>query len=123
MEHASYSETLRVGCVCAGHMEEDLVGARQREADYKSDRSRRVRWLQRSWRISASGNEFLNTNDGFNVVIYSRGEIWGGRVEHRASGYQRVSKRPYGTSDEAKLAVFDTMIGMKHSRPWERSAP
>ena len=31
MEHANYAETLRVGCICAGHMEENLVGARLRE--------------------------------------------------------------------------------------------
>lgn len=121
MEHPAYGETLRVGCVCAGHMEEDPVGARKRETDYKNDRSRRMRWLQRTWRVSASGNEFLNTSDGFNVVIYAKGAIWGGRVEHRASGYQRMSKRPYATSDEANLAAFDAMIGMKHSRPWEGS--
>lgn len=118
MEHPAHDEVLRVGRVCAGHMEEDLVGARKREADYKNDRSRRGRWLQRAWRTSAVGNEFLNTNDGFNVVIYCKGSIWGGRVEHRPSGYQRTSKLPCATRDEAKLAAFDAMIGMKHNEPW-----
>lgn len=121
MEHPAYDEILHVGCVCAGHMEEDLVGARKREAEYKNDRSRRVRWLQRAWRISAAGNEFLNTSDGFNVVIYRKGSIWGGRVEHRPSGYQRTSKLPYGSPDEAKLAAFDAMLGMKHSEPWKKA--
>ncbi|MDT3687475.1 MAG: hypothetical protein RO009_20810 [Pseudorhodoplanes sp.] len=120
MEHPNYPDTLRVGCVCAGHMEENLVGARKREAGFKSERSRRVRWLSRRWRVSAAGNEFLNTNDGFNVVVYPRGAIWGARVEHRASGYQRTSKRPYKSADEAKLAAFDAMTGMKHSEPWRR---
>jgi len=44
MEHPDYPETLRVGCVCAGHMEEDLVGARRREAAFKNGRQRRARW-------------------------------------------------------------------------------
>ena len=118
MEHPVYDDILRVGCVCAGHMEEDLAGARKREAAYKSDRSRRERWLKRIWRISSVGNEFLNTNDGFNVVVYANGTIWCARVAHRASGYQRISKLPYATSKKAKLAAFDAMIGMKHSRPW-----
>lgn len=39
MEHRGYDEVLRVGCVCAGHMEEDLAGARNREAAYKNDRA------------------------------------------------------------------------------------
>jgi hypothetical protein len=28
MEHDDYPEVLEVGCVCAGHMEQDLEGAR-----------------------------------------------------------------------------------------------
>lgn len=70
--------------------------------------------------MSTSGNEFLNTTDGFNIVVYPKGSIWGARVEHRASGYQRTSKLPYQTLDQAKLAAFDAMIGMKHSEPWRR---
>lgn len=120
MEHDDYDDVLRVGCVCAGHMEEDLVGARKREAAYRNDRSRRSRWLQRRWRLSAAGNEYLNTNDGFNVVVYRKGVIWGARVEHRASGYARSSNLPYQTADHAKLAAFEAMLGMKHSEPWKR---
>jgi len=121
MEHPAYRELLRVGCVCAGHMEEDPVGARRREAGFKNDRNRRTRWLERTWRISAAGNEFLNTNDGFNVVVYAKGAIWGARVEHRATGYHRTSRLPYGSADDAKLAAFDAMIGMKHSEPWKKN--
>lgn len=120
MEHAGYDEVLRVGCVCAGHMEEDLLGARKRETAYRNDRSRRSRWLRRRWGLSAAGNEYLNTNDGFNVVVYRKGAIWGARVEHRPSGFAQSSRRPYRTSDHAKLAAFEAMLGMKHSEPWKR---
>ena len=62
MEHPDYAEALRVGCICAGHMEEeDLVGARAREDAFKAGRSRRARWLAREWRTSRAGNEYLNT--------------------------------------------------------------
>src|SRR5262252_8362067 len=59
MRHPAYQGILRVGCVCAGHMEEDLEGARRREASFKTERNRRTRWLARPWRLSAAGNEFL----------------------------------------------------------------
>lgn len=121
MENDRYAGELRVGCVCAGHMEQDLEGARRREADFKNGRARRSRWLSRAWRTSAAGNDFLNTQDGFNVVVYRRGEIWGARVEHRESGFSRSSKRPYPTPDAAKLAAFDAMVGMKHARPWRHA--
>lgn len=116
-----YDGELRVGCVCAGNMEEDLEGARRRESSFKSSRARRTRWLSRKWRTSSAGNEYLNTTDGFNVVIFERAAIWGARVEHRASGHSRSSKCPYATSDAAKLAAFDAMLGMKHAEPWRRA--
>jgi hypothetical protein len=37
------------------------------------------------------------------------------RVEHRASGYTRSSKRPYPSQDAAKLAAFDALLGRKHA--------
>lgn len=120
MENDRYEGELRVGCVCAGHMEEDLEGARCRETEFKNGRARRSRWLSRAWRTSAAGNDFLNTQDGFNVVVYRQGSIWGARIEHRASGFSRSSKRPYQTSDTAKLAAFDAMLGMKHAEPWRK---
>lgn len=120
MENDRFEGELRVGCVCAGHMEEDIEGARRRETEFKNGRARRSRWLSRAWRTSAAGNDFLNTQDGFNVVVYRRGTVWGARVEHRASGFSRSSKRPYPTSDMAKLAAFDAMLGMKHAEPWRK---
>ena len=114
MEHKDYPEVLRVGCVCAGHMEEDLAGARRREAAFKDERARRTRWLSRRWRVSSNGNEFINTSDGFNVVVYRlAGGGWGGRIEHRASGHVLASRRRYATQDAAKLATFDAIVDRK----------
>jgi len=67
-----------------------------------------------------AGNDILNTNDGFNVVVYRRGGTWGARVEHRASWLTRSSKRRYPSQDPAKLVAFDAMLGMKHAEPWRR---
>jgi hypothetical protein len=39
---------VRVSCICAGHMEENLDGARKRAA-FKANRKRRARWLTREW--------------------------------------------------------------------------
>lgn len=79
MQHPAYDGTLRVGCICAGNMERDAAGAAQREADFRKRHARRSNWLARTWRISSSGNEYLNA-DGFNVVIYRRGDHWAARV-------------------------------------------
>ena len=114
MEHSDYDLALRVGCVCAGHMEEDLVGARKREESFKANRSRRARWLTRQWRTSYAGNSYLNT-DGFNIVVYPVGDGFGARIEHRETGWSQMSKRSYDTVEHAKLAAFDAMIVAKPS--------
>ena len=113
MEHPDH-DALRVGCVCAGNMEQDLVGARRRESEFKKRQSRRSRWLTRSWNVSRSGNDYLNT-DGFNVVVYPKGRGWSSRVTD-CSG--RVSQQSScATAEQAKLAAFDVMLRMKASRP------
>jgi hypothetical protein len=112
MEHPDYPETLRCGCICAGHMEEDLLAARDRERRLRAGQRRRSRWLTRQWGRSAAGNEFVKS-DGFHVVVYPRGAIWAARVEHVATGRTRASSLPYQTAGAAKLAAFDAMLAMK----------
>jgi hypothetical protein len=115
MEHPAY-ETLRVGCVCAGDMEQDLAAARRRETDLKSKLSRRARWLLRDWHTSQAGNDYINS-EGFNVVVYRRNGHWAAKVEHRSTGRHRVSSLPYASADAAKLAALAVLLNMKGSNP------
>lgn len=112
MAHPDVSFTLDVGCMCAGHMEQDRAAAHRRETEFVQRLSRRSRWLTREWRRSSAGNEFLNT-EGFNVVIYRRSGAWGARVANRVTGVAQFSRRLYPTVDDAKLAAFDAMLRMK----------
>jgi hypothetical protein len=109
MAHPDYPNAPRVGCVCAGHMEEDPVGARKREFDFRSNLARRARWLSRKWRRSRAGNPYLNAN-GFNVVVFPMRGGYDALVEHRWSDWQRLSQRVYPTETEAALAAFDAMV-------------
>jgi hypothetical protein len=113
MWHPDYYETLRCGCICAGHMEQDLVAAKQREKIFKRRLSRRAHWLHRHWRTSGNGNAFLNTQDGFNVVVFQNGDTWGARFVDKETGYTRFSQRPYYSESAAKLAAFDAITGYK----------
>jgi len=114
MFHPEYG-SLDVGCICAGWMEEDADGAVKREADFKLHLARRARWLNRDWRLSANGNEFVNTHDGFNVVVFEANGTWSARFLHKRSGYVRFSQRPYADADAAKLAAFEAMMHYKHA--------
>jgi hypothetical protein len=118
MTHPDYFERLEVGCVCAGHMEEDLLGARQRESAFKSNHARRANWLKRTWRLDDLRNfEAVSVNSrGFHVSVFPVVGGYGARVEHRQSGWRRVAKRIYPTAERAKLAAFDAMIEAEAKR-------
>ena len=101
MTHPDYPGQLGCGCVCAGRMEENYEGARQREKIVRNAASRKRRWLSRDWRVSGKGNPYLNT-DGYNVVIYpsrsnSGQQIWGFRVTNRATDGFLQSRKPCPT--------------------------
>lgn len=112
MSHPDYPEPLRVGCICAGHMEGDYTVARLREAELRNLVFRRNNWLSRKWRKSFYGNEYLNVGE-FNIVVYAKGRAWGVMIKHRRTGQGVKSDDPYPTCEAAKLAGFDQMIKMK----------
>ncbi len=109
MEHPEYDDVLNVGCVCAGNMEQDYEGARQRERDFKKRQSRRKRWILREWRVSMSGNEFINT-DGFNIVVFARGSSWSARGQasrQRAAAVLAVALPDRRCSEARRLRCRD----------------
>jgi hypothetical protein len=121
MTHPDYADDLDVGCVCAEQMEDDYTGPRLREKALRSAAGRRKRWLSRTWRTSARGNPYLNT-DGFNITVFAnRDGTWGGRIEERTTGRFVSSRRRYPNENAAKLAAFDGMIFVKRKRGWGRS--
>lgn len=118
MTHPSYNCTLRVGCVCAEHMEEDYVNPRRRERQLRNAAQRKKKWLSRHWAISAKGNSYLNT-DGFNIIIFEKSNgCWGGKLTDRRTGKSLLSKHTYASEDQAKLAAFDAMIHLKNKHGW-----
>ena len=108
MAHPAYSDTLDVGCICAGHMEGDQQAAVVRETEFKNRAARRRNWTRRKWRVSRNSNHFLNVN-GFNIVVFPHDNHWAGRIENRQTGEVLFSKRRYLHANAAKLAAFDAM--------------
>ena len=102
-------------CICAGHMEENLVGARKREATFKTLCGRRARWLAREWNRSRAGNQYLNV-DGFNVVVFRVGGGWSARLSLRGEDEESHKLRTFATEEQVKLATFDALIAAKAAR-------
>lgn len=106
MQHPDYPNILIVGCVCAGHMEEDLAAAQLRDKEMRSRAGKRKRWLTRKWKVSAKGNDWLEA-DGYRVTVYPKGRTWGATVSANDDSYLQHNRRKYNTSKQAKLAAFD----------------
>jgi len=99
MRHPVYPNELSVGCVCAEKMSEDYIGPKKREKVLRNRARRRDNWLNRTWRVSNKGYEFLNV-EGHNVVVFPR---WRYRIDGKLSAKRFVTK------DQAKLGAFDEL--------------
>jgi hypothetical protein len=108
MSHPDYRDELKVGCVCAGHMEEDLLTAKKRDDFLKSRSSKRKRWLYRNWKISLKGNEYLKV-DGYIVTVFNKNDKWVGYIKEIDGGYEIFSRNKYNSLEEIKLACFDML--------------
>ena len=113
MTHPDYDGELECGCVCAGHMEEDLQSARHREAMMKSIARRRLGFPRlKGWRVSMKGNPWMNYRN-WHVVIFPRGRGYGGLVER---GERKLFiQGMYPTEDAAKLAAFNILMKAESS--------
>ena len=69
MKHSEYEDVLRVGCICAGKMEENYSGAKIRDDFMRKRSAKRLRWINNSrWKISLKGNDWIKT-DGYFIVM------------------------------------------------------
>lgn len=107
MEHPNYPQVLGVGCVCAGHLEEDLVRAAHRDSQMKSRSSKRSRWLwSRKWKVSKKGNDWIE-DEGYRITIFPQGDGWAASVVNDATNKKYFTTRPASTANQAKLGAFD----------------
>lgn len=109
MHHNQHTDLI-VGCICAGHMEEDLQAAKERESYLTSRAQRRQKWLSLKWKTSKNGNPYIKTKksgleEGHHVVITSNNKF--GRLQYSAMIDKSYTNLWFGSMDEAKYAAFD----------------
>src|SRR5439155_3573242 len=107
MEHPDYVGALVVGCVCAGHMEEDLRAAKDREQNVRSRASKRIKWTTRNWKTSAKGPLYL-VSDGYRITIRETPRGWMAVVA-AVDDEDDVTfgKKTFSNAQGAQLAAFD----------------
>ena len=114
MEHPEYSESLSVGCVCAEHLEQNYIQPREREKRLKNSARRRKSWVDRVWKVSTKGNDYINVG-GFNITVFRQGGGWRLTIKNRETEKSQTGRKTYTTQDAAKAAGFDALIWAKES--------
>lgn len=103
MKHPNFG-TLGVGCICAGKMEGDVEGAKQREQDFKNKESRRQSFLNRRWKRSKNNNSYLKIKDHLIVLYFSRQ-----KNNWKYSLDNEFCVEVFPDSDSAKNAAFEAL--------------
>jgi len=114
MTHPEYAGTLRCGCICAGHLEEDLAGARSRESKARQKFKRKAAWAYRWWKESMLQNHW--TRLGKHIVTVMRpaaNEGWKIRVFNTKTRVERMGQVPWPSEEAAKAAAFDALEWLK----------
>jgi hypothetical protein len=125
MVHPEWPGELRVGCICAGRMEENYAAARDRERQARNraqrrqrlterhDRARRL-WVQpERWRVSGKGN-FWRWAGGVRVTVF-RSEY----PPHAWRGWigDELGQLRHPSAEAAMAAMFARLFPLKHVQP------
>ena len=123
MEHPDYPDLLRVGCICAEHMEQDTVAPRERERALRNTAARRRAWLSRQgWRRSRRGNWWIVV-ENFHISVFPRGDGWSISIQDLHYEDQvTYSRRNYPTEHQALLKAFDALVWASARREKYRKA-
>jgi hypothetical protein len=121
MVHGSVEQPLRVGCVCAEHLEQDYAAPRQRERIARNTAARRARlkarhelarehWTNpRTWRTSSKGNLWRKAV-GLHVVVFPN--PWRGAEWKLAIGDQ-LGTWSYRSAEDAMARAFDRLFPIR----------
>lgn len=103
MYHPHY-RSLGVGCVCAGKMEGDVEGAKQREQDFKNRQSRKENFKKRKWKTSKNNNSYIKIKDHL-IVLYQNAKY--GSWKYSLDNV--FCTEVYSTREEAMDAAFEAL--------------
>jgi hypothetical protein len=109
MRHPCWPVTLGCGQVCAGHMAEDLIGAKQRDKSMKDIARKRGNFPNRkAWRHNAKGNMQLNFGQYIVTIFPALPNRWKASVAERGKPKPTYTQA-LPTVIDAQLAAFDLL--------------
>lgn len=99
MEHPEFSQMLSTGCICAGIMEEDILGAKEREREVRRRSQRKSNFLKKEW-VEASEKRWVLRYKHRKLVIDT--DSFRGREYYRLE----IDGEGYHWKDNARMTSF-----------------
>lgn len=108
MENERYDGQLSCGCICAGHMAEDLQSAETRDKQMRAKAGRRDHFpVRKGWKTSAKGTPYIKV-DGYHLMVVSKRDGSFAVGASRPGASETIwGKKRYATIDAAQKGCFD----------------
>ncbi|MBV1757764.1 MAG: hypothetical protein KMY55_07955 [Dethiosulfatibacter sp.] len=107
MEHDDYFEDVRVGCICAGIMEGDVLAAKERERLMKNRAKRKRNFPNRKWKETPYGTYILMHKGSWIKMIHSKFNDQHYGVSYNGEIVWKYKGRPITNFLSATYAAFD----------------
>lgn len=103
MYHSAWGH-IDAGCICAGKMEGNIDAAKQREREMKNKSHRKEKFLNRKWKTSRNGNNYIKVKDHI-VVLYCRKSdgVWKYSIDNK------FCVEIFENRETAKEAAFEAL--------------
>jgi hypothetical protein len=107
MKHPEYPKLLRVGRVCAGHMEGNNDAPNERERKIISRQKLKMNFLSKDWKYNKNGNLYLIYNGEFITIMKSKYNSSEYGIMYDEKYYGEYNRMKLKTPTEAKFAAFE----------------
>ncbi len=104
MRHPQYHRTIGAGCVCAGRMEGNPEGARERENAFKNRQKRLETFMALPRKRSRNGNEYVKYHGEIITLLADKF-----RKGQWKTAFRNQYSASFATKEEALRALFDTI--------------
>ena len=110
MRNERYPDDLLCGCICAGHMAEDLATAEMRDKAMRSVAGRRDHFPERKgWKVSLNGTPHITVLGYHLLVVHKRDGRFAVGATPPGSTERVWGIRRYQTIEHAQKGCFDAM--------------
>lgn len=109
MHHDDYVESVKVGCICAGIMEGDVMASQERERKIKNRANRKKTFNNKTWTDTRKGSIKLKFKGSFCLICKASNPYGNSHFYGYVNGKQMIVDRrtSFRTVESLKNVMFD----------------